>query len=192
MAVSAPASLSKIRAEFGTSASNLKSFYRSGGYVANHENNAAIASSATSLRISQFVNTDTDFEATATGVKGTEGYTTTSFGVRSFVELAGTLSVNEIGKSKSSLDQATLIQLFDYYNGANLNTYAFSRFSVSGDHRYWAWTTLNANATSVNRSASSVPDGLYTSFSNFTYWEWSAFGGFGFANGGNYDVRVIL
>lgn len=64
MAVTSPASLSKIRTEFGSGSTRLTGFNRGGGYVANHENNGAIATSTGSLRLSQFLNTDKNCEPT--------------------------------------------------------------------------------------------------------------------------------
>ena len=65
MAVTTPLSLSAIRTEFGDTLGNdgLSEYVRGGNWVRNHDNNAAISSSVGGLAISQFLNSDKDFDS---------------------------------------------------------------------------------------------------------------------------------
>jgi hypothetical protein len=58
-------SLSAIRTEFGDTPDNdaLSEYVRGGNVVRNHDNNAAISSSVGGLAISQFLNSDKDFDS---------------------------------------------------------------------------------------------------------------------------------
>lgn len=90
MAVGSPVSFSGVRSEFGAGSSAMSSYVRGGGYVANHENNAAISSSSSGLALSQFLNTDKDFDSLYGGNSGnwTSGYVTAYDG-NSQAEVAG-------------------------------------------------------------------------------------------------------
>ena len=63
MAVTSPASLSKIIAEFG-GPNNLAAYVRGGAYVPNTSANSAISTTASGLAISQFVGASKDNPAT--------------------------------------------------------------------------------------------------------------------------------
>lgn len=207
MPVTAPIGLQKIKTEFsGPNDFNNSLYTRGGGLIPNNSNNANIPTTTSGMAMSQFLNASKNYSVTATGAFGQEGATTTSFGPRSYVDVSGSISATRIGKNGSSLDQVQIAQLFDYYSGSNLNAYSFSRFSLMGDQRGTWWTTLTANSQSVTRAGVSnnttVQEGIYSSFAGFTYWEWSPstkdgfgtdpFYGFGFADGVNCTVEVIL
>lgn len=131
MAISSPPSLSKIITEFGSggSPSNLSSYYRGGIYVANTAANAAIATTAAGLKISQFTGASkyinvtgsvtpttlsptsnsvgrtsiTTSSVTASGANGTGSYTYSwTIAYYSGISGSGTCSVNSPSAATSS------------------------------------------------------------------------------------------
>lgn len=217
MAVGSPVSLSGVRSEFGTGSSALSGFVRGGGYVANHENNAAISSTSNGLALSQFLNTDIDFESNAYTLAYSEflDFITPNYETKSGVwtsagsSLAGVTnadasggskgSIDYIGKAKFNLDTATIDSIFDF--GQNdqfgpLNDSAM--FILSGDQRStgWGneWSSVDViGVSSLSRSSSVVPNGTYDAFWNVTYWLWGTTFGFPLtASPGTAQIRVVL
>lgn len=78
MTVTSPVSLSKVVTEFGSDGSpSLRDYYRGGPRVPNTTANAAISTSASSLVLSSFLNSNSYFSITVAANWGTTGTTGT-------------------------------------------------------------------------------------------------------------------
>lgn len=222
MAVTSPASLSKIRNEFGTGAANLKSFNRGGGYVANHDNNGAISSSSSSLRISQYLNTDKDFDTeygsnSGRWTSGTNsaydgfsyseiaaGYT--SFGSLSSIgftlmsdALGSTNDFTFVGVSQGSLTTSTIRGVFDAGTGSDaFPTTSDFVFQLDGNQTSFTWNSViididGGGGGTYSRSSAATPSGTYVGLNTLTYWIWyGSAAGFATFGTSNFRVQFVL
>jgi hypothetical protein len=192
MAVATPLSLNNIVAEFGGSGDHALSEYtRGGGFVANHENNGAISSSSSGLAISQFSNTDKDFDSLYGGngglyTSGTDtyydGFSTaeiiSGYAAAGASTAAGLVYVGGVGSpntfdvvgvSPSSLTTAVIKGVFNWNTGSDpfITADNFS-FVLEGNWTSFTWSTING----FSRTSASVPAGSYNGGLNTTIWTW--------------------
>jgi hypothetical protein len=211
MAVGSPVSFSGVRSEFGAGSSALSSYVRGGGYVANHENNAAISSSASGLALSQFLNTDKDFDTAYGGNGGVwttgtgnyyDGFSTAeiisgySAGVASNIVglnyVGGVGSPNSfdyVGVSQSSLTTSVIKGVFNWNTGTDpfITADNFS-FVLEGNMTSFTWSTVIVNGNGFSRTSASNPSG--TASMGFTYWTW--FNSFDYSATSNFSVELVL
>lgn len=172
-----PLTLNEIKSQF-SGASNLAAYKLGGGYVANHGNNSAIPSTGT-IRSLHFLGTSKSFEPTlTTGSADTGGYAPFLCGFNS--GSYGSLSITQIGKSKSTTTSATVTSIreefstyFDFPTSTLYET-TTAYLVFSGNHTGTWWTELFLNGTSfAARANAQVTAGTYDGVSNTTYWYWS-------------------
>jgi hypothetical protein len=211
MAVGSPVSFSGVRSEFGTGSTALSSYVRGGGYVANHENNAAISSTSSGLALSQFLNTDKDFDSLYGGngglyTSGTDtyfdGFSTAeiisgyamlgapqSAGLNYVGAVGSSNSFDLVGVSQSSLTTAWVRGAFNWNTGTDpfLTADNFS-LVLGGNWTSFTWSTVYTGTGGFARTSAAVPAGSYNGFYNTTTWTWF--------NSGDYsttsDFRIEL
>lgn len=193
------------------------------GGVAQHENNASIPSSGTlrlsHFRSTSSIVVDKDFESdtySSTAVTYTDIYTPyyeTKSGlwttdISSILGFAwdtsgGTKgSIDVVGKSTFNLDlTCTLNSVFDFVSSSYTSAPDTACLAFTGDHRATGWgnpwisasITIGASTTTLNRSASLVPNGTYNSTNNITYWLWSGLFNFDVSYSSyNFKARVRI
>lgn len=217
MAVGSPVSFSGVRSEFGAGSSAMSSYVRGGGYVANHENNAAISSSASGLALSQFLNTDKDFDSLYGGNSGNYTYSLGSaydglslaevaagyagfgvFAAMGFALLPGSVgtigspnSFDYVGISQSSLSTSAIRGVFEWETGSDPFITPFNvSLALDGNTTGFTWSTLYIDGPGGTGGVYGRPgSGTYVGLYNLTYYTW-----FGSASGlyGDFRVQLVL
>jgi hypothetical protein len=214
MAVGSPVSFSGVRSEFGTGSTALSAYVRGGGYVANHENNGSISSSSSGLALSQYLNTDKDFDSLYGGNSGLwtsgfdsyyDGFSYTevisgyanlnasgSVGLTVVGGVGGTNSFNYVGVSPSSLFTATIVGAFDWNTGTDpfFTTADNFSFVLDGNWTSFTWSTVIVGGNGFSRTSASVPAGSFNGFYNTTTWTW--FNSFTYSASSNFQIELVL
>lgn len=196
-----------ISGEFGGSAPhNLNEYYRGGGLVANHTNNSGIPTSG-QIKMSDFYNTDIDYESTHTpsvassfidlgegGIQWTYYYGIDRSGLAGLGAFGTIGASNQIGKAKSDLTQANTYGFYSTYIDIDPIE---DRFVVRGDHRGAWFTSVTTNTAGGGvlvhpRSSATVPNGQYSASNNVTYWIWTTYIGGLTSTDTTLDLRVTL
>jgi hypothetical protein len=213
MAVGSPVSFSGVRSEFGTGSTALSAYIRGGGYVANHENNGAISSSSSGLALSQYLNTDKDFDSLYGGNSGLwttgfdsyyDGFSTAEtitgyagFGAATaagLIYVGGTGSPNSfdiVGVSPSSLSSAVIKGAFNWNTGTDpfITADNFS-FVLEGNWTSFTWSTVIVGGNGFSRTSASVPAGSYNGGLNTTIWTW--FISNDYSTSSNFRIELVL
>ena len=184
-----PLTINEIKGEFGYTGSNtgpntLTSYRRGGGYVPNHQANAAIPTSGT-VDVLNFLSTDKIFKSSITSGTSTSGtvvyygYSNNLSGIGAFGSLTG---YSLFGISASSTAQATIGGIFGTRVTISFPfpsiTYTTTLILAGGDYTSSAtWTSLTMTQTSsvtVTRATASGSTGTtnYTSSGNYTTYTW--------------------
>lgn len=133
MSVTSPPSLSKIIAEFG-GPSNLGAYYRGGSYVPNTAANAAVATTPTGLRISQFVGATKYTPITTVTISGNP---TAGWGKTTSLTASSNGSATSKSYSWTKLSGSTAVGISGSTTGA---TAVFSDNSANGSFAQHAAT----------------------------------------------------
>lgn len=180
-----PLTINEIKAEF-SGPNSITSYYRGGGYVPNHGNNAAIPTSGT-ITVINFLGAGVTYDPTIT-IGGSynydgngsyyEGYQDPIVGTGGLGSIS---SSTQLGLSKSSLASTTFlgIRTSSTWNSMGLSYIERTSVQMSGDLTAASanWTSITVGATTILRTSAYAV--TYVSGSNYTNWQFFGIVSFG-------------
>jgi hypothetical protein len=198
MPVTAPASLTKIKTEFG-GPDNLGAYVRAGGLVPNHSANQSILISTTNLAISQFNSAEKNFSATISP-EGPENSAYLGYFVGPPVD--GGINRTQVGISRSNTNTHTLTGSFESYN-FDFFTFNFDFFyeilfdGFISDPSFFSALNVTSSKGSLNLPRASAWNGAGGVFADGWHrWQWyigtnDGSSGFLIAGAGSHNIEIV-